>query len=49
MESTPRPRARNGTIWVVAALKWIPMRAARPSPALTLTATRRTPAMPSPA
>ncbi len=30
--STPRPSTRNGTIWVVQALKGIPIRAASPMP-----------------
>ena len=47
--STPRPRLKNGTIWVVEALKVMPAKAAIPRPAAILTPTRITPAIPSPA
>ena len=48
MLSTPSPKARKGTIWVVEALKTMPIRAQKPNPAATVMATNRTPAMPSP-
>lgn len=49
MSSTPSPRAMNGTICVVAALKGSLRSEQSPSPAATVRDTRRTPAIPTPA
>ena len=46
MASTPKPRAKNGTIWVVLALKVRPRKAQRPRPPATVIVTRRTPLRP---
>lgn len=47
MWSMPRPRARNGTICVVVALKGRPSTAQSPRPAATETVTRSMPAIPT--
>ena len=48
MSSTPKPRARNGMIWVVEALKLMPSTEQIPRPAATERETRTTPAIPIP-